>query len=338
MKAVVVERWQEPEELVVREAPLPPLKKGMVMVDVKYAGANFYDILMVQGKYQYRPPFPFIPGTEFSGVVSRVGEGVTKWKVGDEVYGIAATGAYAEKIAVPAKSIRAIPRGMSLQYAAGFSMTYPTSYAALVYRANLRSGETLLVHAGAGGVGIAAIQIGKALGARVIATAGGPEKCAVAKAAGADHVIDYNNKEKDFVTEVKELTDSNGADVIFDPVGGEVFDNSTKCIAWGGRLLVIGFAGGTIPSIRTNRVLLKNCSIVGVFWGSYQYKQPSKVEEAFQQLEQMFVEGKLKPVVYPKSFRLEQLPLALREIAERKTFGKLIVEVDDNRQQQSAKL
>lgn len=329
MQAVVVDHWLKgPEEIQVGVAAVPEPGDGEVLVDVAYAGANFYDILMVQGKYQFRPTFPFIPGTEFSGVIAKLGSGVSGWQVGQEVYGMTMLGAYAEKVVVPANKIRPVPKGMSLVDAAGFSMTYPTSYCALVYRANLLKGETLLVHAAAGGVGVAAVQIGKALGARVIGTVGSAEKVEVAKKAGCDEVINY--KDEDFVEKVKELTDGRGADVIYDPVGGEVFDKSTKVIAWGGRLLVVGFAGGKIPSVQTNRVLLKNCSIVGVFWGSYEIHQPHKIEETFQALTEMYAKGHLKPVtcaVYP----LVELPQALKHIGSRQSYGKVIVQTGSNR-------
>jgi NADPH2:quinone reductase len=327
MQAVVVDHWLKgPDEVQLSVAPVPEPSRGQVLVDVAFAGANFYDILMVQGKYQFRPSFPFIPGTEFSGVISKLGPGVTEWKVGQLVYGITMVGAYAEKVAVPAKKIRAIPKGMSLTDAAGFSMTYPTSYAALVYRAQLRKGETLLVHAAAGGVGIAAVQIGKALGARVIGTVGSAEKVHVAKEAGCDEVINY--KEEDFVEKVKELTHGKGADVIYDPVGGEVFDKSTKVVSWGGRILVVGFAGGKIPTLQTNRVLLKNCSVVGVFWGSYEVHQPQKVDETLHALEEMYTQGHLKPVtcaVYP----LAELSKGLKHIGSRQSYGKVIIKIKD---------
>jgi NADPH2:quinone reductase len=327
MQAVVVDHWLKgPEEIQVSVAPVPEPAEGQVLVDVAYAGANFYDILMVQGKYQFKPSFPFIPGTEFSGVISKLGPGVTGWQVGQEVYGITMLGAYAEKVAVSATKIRPVPKGMNLVDAAGFSMTYPTSYCALVYRANLVKGETLLVHAAAGGVGVAAVQIGKALGARVIGTVGSAEKVQVAKQAGCDEVINY--KDEDFVERVKELTDGRGADVIYDPVGGEVFDKSTKIVAWGGRILVVGFAGGKIPSVQANRVLLKNCAVVGVFWGSYEIYQPHKLEETFRSLEDMFAKKQLKPVtcaVYP----LAELPKALKHIGSRQSYGKVIVQTSN---------
>lgn len=256
--------------------PTPELTAGCVIVDVYFAGTNFYDILLISGKYQEKPELPFVPGSEFSGVISRVNPDEKEWKVGERVYG-SLLGAYAEKILVPVQKLRRIPSGMTMEQvqfayilnpcsifkAAGFGVTYPTSYLALVQRANLKAGETLLVHAAAGGVGSAAAQIGKALGAKtVIGTAGSAEKLQVVKTlAKADHAINY--KEQDFVEEVKKLTNGKGVNVIYDPVGGEVFDKSLRCIAWSGRAIVVGFAGGNIPSIKMNRVLLKNCALIG---------------------------------------------------------------------------
>ena len=322
MRAVMVDRWMEPAELEVREAPEPRAEPGKLAIEVRGAGVNFFDILMVQGKYQVRPPFPFVPGAELAGVVREVGEGVEGFAVGDRVLGTPGLGAFAEVVAVPAKETWKLPDAMSFEAAAGFGMTYPTSYAGLVFRANLQSGETLLVHAAAGGVGIAAVQIGKALGARVIGTAGGAEKCEVARRAGADAVIDYGAE--DFVERVKELTDGKGADVIYDPVGGEIFDRSLKCIAWNGRLLVIGFASGTIPEVKVNRILLKNIAVVGLFWGAHAKKEPEKIAPTFQALFDLFEAGVLPPVIY-KSYSFDELPVALEALGSRKSYGKIIV-------------
>jgi len=329
MRAVVVDRWCEAEDLKVSSnVPIPELKTGTVLVNVKFAGANFYDILMVQGKYQFKPPFPFIPGTEFAGTVAAVASDVKQWSIGQQVYGFAQTGAFAEKMVVSSFALRAVPNGMSLQEASGFSMTYPTSYAGLVFRGNLKAGETLLVHAAAGGVGIAAVQIGKALGARVIGTVGSNDKIDVVKKAGAEEVINYNTQ--DFVAEVKRLTDGRGADVIYDPVGGPVTDKSLSCIAWGGRLIIVGFANGEIPAIKTNRILLKSCAVVGLFWGSYALYEPAKIRETFDTIERMYREGKLHPVVCDV-FSLDNLKLGLQKIAARKTYGKLIISVGEEK-------
>jgi len=322
MRAVVVDRWMEPAELVVRELPDPVVGPGQLGVDVKAAGCNFFDILIVQGRYQVKPPFPFIPGGEIAGVVNEVGSGVVGFAVGDRVLASAPMGGYADRIAIPAAFAHRMPDAMPFEEGASFPIVYPTSYAGLVYRAALQPGETLLVHAAAGGVGLAAVQIGKALGARVIATAGGPEKVRVAMEAGADIGIDYNSE--DFVARVKEITGGKGADVIYDSVGGDIFDKSLKCIAWCGRLLVIGFAGGTIPSVAANRILLKNVAVVGLHWGAYAKYEPARIPETFAALFLLYQQKKIRPVIY-RSYPLEQAAEALAALGSRKTHGKVVL-------------
>jgi NADPH2:quinone reductase len=329
MRAVVVDRWMEPAELAVRELPDPVVGPGQLGIDVKAAGCNFFDILLVQGRYQVKPPFPFIPGGEIAGVVREIGPGVAKssdpgsgFAIGDRVLAAAPMGGYAERIAIPASFAHRMPDAMSFEEGASLPIVYPTSYAGLVYRAALQPGETLLVHAAAGGVGLAAVQIGKALGALVIATAGGPDKVRVALEAGADFGIDYNSE--DFVERVKEISGGKGADVIYDSVGGDVFDRSLKCIAWSGRLLVIGFAGGVIPSVVANRILLKNVSIVGLHWGAYAKYEPARIPETFAALFRLYEEKKIRPVIY-KSHPLEQAAEALAELGSRKTHGKVVL-------------
>ena len=322
MRAVVVDRWMEPGELEVGEAEDPELKPGTLEVEVRAAGCNFFDILMCQGKYQVKPPFPFVPGGEVAGVVTRLGEGVEGFSVGDRVLAVPMIGGFAERAVVPAVGTFKLPDEMSFEEGAGLPSTYPTSYMALVFRAGLQPGEDLLVHAAAGGVGIAAVQIGKALGARVIATAGGAEKLEVARQNGADDTIDY--REEDFVERVMTLTDGKGADVIYDSVGGDVFDRSLKCIAWNGRLLVIGFAGGTIPSVKANRILLKNIAVVGLNWGGHALKEPARIPQTMQALFDLYAEGKIRPVIY-KTYALEEVSEALKGLASRKTYGKVIL-------------
>ncbi|MCU0670280.1 MAG: NADPH:quinone oxidoreductase family protein [Myxococcota bacterium] len=322
MRAIVVDRWMEASELTVREAPEPVVGAGQLGVDVHSAGCNFFDILIVQGKYQVKPPFPFIPGGEIAGVVREVGAGVKGFAVGDRVLAAAPMGGYAERIAIPASFAHRMPDAMSFDEGAGFPIVYPTSYAGLVYRAALQPGETLLVHAAAGGVGLAAVQIGRALGARVLATAGGADKCAIAREAGAEAAIDYNAE--DFVERVKELTGGRGADVIYDPVGGDVFDKSLKCIAWNGRLLVVGFAGGTIPSVAANRILLKNIAVTGLHWGAYAKNEPQRVPETFAALFRLYEEKKIHPVVY-RGYPLEEAAAALAALGSRKTHGKVVL-------------
>ncbi len=322
MRAVVVERWVEPRDLKVHEVPELELKSGQVRVEVKAAGVNFFDILIVQGRYQVKPPFPFVPGSEIAGIVREVGEAVTDLSVGDRGVGAVPLGGFAERAVVPASLLQPVPETMSFEEAAGFPIVYPTSYAALVDRAALKSGETLLVHAAAGGVGIAAVQIGKALSARVIATAGGPQKLEVARGAGADHVIDY--REGDWVAAVQELTDGRGADVIYDPVGGDVFDGSMKCIAWNGRLLVVGFAGGRIPEVKANRILIKNIAVVGLHWGAHAAREPERVKQIFEELAELYAGGKIAPLVY-RIYPLDEVPAALEALGSRGTYGKLII-------------
>lgn len=322
MRAVVVDRWMEPRDLRVSEIADPELRPGCLELEVRAAGCNFFDILMVKGQYQVKPAFPFVPGAEVAGVVGRIGEGVEGFSPGDRVLATAGLGGFAERAVVPAAGSSVLPRAMSFEEGAALPIIYPTSYAGLVYRADLQPGEDLLVHAAAGGVGLAAVQIGKALGARVIATAGSPEKLTVARQNGADDTIDY--LEEDFVERVMALTSGKGADVIYDSVGGDVFDRSFKCIAWNGRLVVIGFASGTIPTVKANRILLKNIAVTGLHWGAHAGKEPEKIPQTMQALFRLYDEGKIKPVIY-KSYSLEELPTALADLGGRKTYGKVIV-------------
>jgi NADPH2:quinone reductase len=322
MRAIEVNQWTQAADLRVSEIAEPETSEGTLKVDVRAAGCNFFDILMVQGEYQVKPPFPFVPGGEIAGVVREVGAGVEGFRIGDRVLASAWLGGFAETAVVPAAGAHPMPDAMSFAEGAAFPIVYPTSYAGLVLRANLQAGEDLLVHAAAGGVGIAAVQIGKALGARVIATAGGADKLAIARESGADEVVDY--REEDFVARVMELTGGKGADVIYDSVGGDVFDRSLKCIAWSGRLLVIGFASGRIPEVRANRILLKNIGVIGLHWGPYASKEPATVAQTFERLFELYRKEKINPVIF-KTYSLDDLPLALGELASRKTYGKLIV-------------
>jgi NADPH2:quinone reductase len=322
MRAIVVDRWMEPSELAVREAPEPALRRGTMLVDVRAAGCNFFDILMAKGQYQVRPPFPFTPGAEVAGIVRAVADDVQGFAPGDRVLSAPGIGAFAERALVMANATWRIPDGMSFEEAASFPIVYPTSYAGLVYRAMLRPGETLLVHAAAGGVGIAAVQIGKALGARVLATAGGADKLEIARQAGADVLIDYRTTT--WVDAVKEATGGRGADVIYDSVGGDTTDLSLKCIAWNGRLLVIGFASGRIPEVKLNRVLLKNIAITGLHWGAHAQHEPARVGETFAALFALYAAGKVRPVIYARH-PLAELPAALEALGSRKSYGKIVV-------------
>jgi len=322
MKAVVVDRWLEPRDLALREVPDPEVGPGTLGVEVRAAGCNFFDILLVRGQYQVKPSFPFVPGGELAGVVRAVGPGVEGFVVGDRILSGVPLGAYAERAVVPASMAWRMPEEMSFEAGAAFPIVYPTSYAGLVHRARLQAGETLLVHAAAGGVGLAAVQIGKAIGARVIATAGGAEKLDVARRAGADVAIDYRSG--DWVQRVREATGGRGADVIYDSVGGDVFDASLKCIAWNGRLLVVGFASGRIPEVRVNRILLKNIAVVGLHWGAHALHEPERIPEVFHALFALYREGKIAPVIW-RTYPLAELPAALEALAGRQTYGKVIV-------------
>lgn len=307
----------EREELEWR-APRP----GQVAVDVEAVGCNFFDILITQGKYQVRPELPFAPGAEVAGTVREVGPGTAGFTVGDRVCALLPYGGFASAVSVDAPRVFAMPDGMPFEDAAALGVVYQTSYVALVPRARLREGETLLVHAAAGGVGLAAVQIGVALGARVIGTAGTPDKLELVKQHGADAVINY--REEDFVARIEELTDGRGADVIYDPVGGDTFDRSTKCIAFDGRLLVIGFASGRIPTAKMNRVLLKNISLVGVHWGLYFEKDPSVIRDAQRAIFDLYQAGKIAPLV-SGTYPLTDAADALDALGSRKTTGKVIL-------------
>ncbi|MFI5007859.1 MAG: NADPH:quinone oxidoreductase family protein [Solirubrobacterales bacterium] len=322
MKAMVATRWGEPSELEYLDVPDPEPGPGQVAVETRAAGCNFPDILMVQGKYQVKPPHPFSPGHEIAGVVRAVGPGVTRVRPGQRVIGNLEWGGYAERAVTAAERVHPIPDGMPFDQAAAFYVVYQTGYSALVRRAALQPGEWLLVHGAAGGVGLAAVQLGKALGARIIATAGTPEKLEVAREAGADVLVNYQSE--DWVERVKAVTGGEGADVIYDPVGGDVFDGSTKCIAFEGRLLTIGFAGGRIPTLAINRVLLKNFSVVGVHWGYYQRRGSPLVQEWMDALMKLYGEGRIRPVIY-RAYPLREAAAALRALASRESYGKVVL-------------
>ncbi len=304
------------------DVPTPTPGAQECLVRTRALALNFPDMLLVEGKYQMKPELPAIPGMEAMGIVEAVGEG-SRFTPGQRVLVSQIHGSFAECFVAPDPLLLEVPEGMSDAEAAGFHLTYQTSYFALTHRAQLKAGETLLVHGAAGGVGTAAVQLGKALGARVIATAGGPMKGEVARRCGADHVID--TRTQDFVAEVKSLTEGRGADVIYDPIGGETFDKSTRVVAFEGRILVVGFASGVIPSISVNRLLLKTASVVGLQWGAYKMFAPEKVEAAHRALSELFLAGKVKPVVYEKAYRLEQLVDAMDALTSREAYGKVVV-------------
>jgi NADPH:quinone reductase-like Zn-dependent oxidoreductase len=322
MKSWRVHAWGEPETMTLEDVAKAEPEAGHVRIRNHAAALNFFDILQVQGKYQVKPPFPFTPGAEAAGVVDAVGWGVTSVKEGDRVMAIPRGGAFAEYSIAAEASVFSMPERMSFEEAASMPIVYQTGYFAMTHRYQVREGEWLLVHAGASGVGMAAIQIGKALGANVIATAGSEAKLAFAREQGADYTIDYTDAS--WVNRVKEITEGRGADTIYDPVGGDIFDLSTKCVASEGRILIIGFAAGRIPSIALNRVLLKNISIVGVLWGGYVMSHPSYEKTAHAALMKMYEVGKIRPsvnAVYP----FEEAPRGLRDLADRKVTGKAVL-------------
>ncbi len=324
MKAVLCKAFGPADTLVVEDVSSPEIKKNEVLLDVHAAGINFPDTLIIEGKYQFKPPFPFSPGGEASGVISAVGEKVSHLKVGDRVMALTGWGSCAEQIAVPAYNILPMPDAMDFTTAAAFSMTYGTAIHALKQRGALQAGETLLVLGASGGVGLAAIEIGKAMGARVIAAASSAEKLEVARQAGADELINY--QDEDVRERLKTLTKGQGVDVVIDPVGGDLFETVFRSIAWNGRMLVIGFASGTIPSLPANLPLLKGAAVIGVFWGSFAQRQPQDNVANFQQLFAWFAEGKLKPLV-SQTFALEDTAQAINTLAARKAVGKLVIKV-----------
>ncbi|MGB5811448.1 MAG: NADPH:quinone oxidoreductase family protein [Polyangiales bacterium] len=322
MYRMIVRTLDGPAALEMEEADRPEIGRGEVGIDVHAIGCNFFDTLITEGKYQVQPELPFAPGAEAAGVVEAVGEGVVGFSPGDRVSALLSHGAYASVIAAPQERVFSIPDRVSFEQAAATGLVYQTSHVALVHRANLQQGDTLLVHAAAGGVGLAAVQIGAALGARVIGTAGTKAKLDLILENGADVALNY--RDADWVTKVKELTDGRGADVIYDPVGGDTFDASTKCIAFEGRLLVVGFASGRIPTAAMNRVLVKNFSLVGIHWGLYFEKDPQILRDSQEALSKMLAAGQIKPLV-SKTYSLRDAKDALDALASRNTIGKVVL-------------
>ncbi len=325
MKAVLCKAFGPTENLVIEDVDSPSIRKGEVLLDVHAAGVNFPDTLIIEGKYQFKPAFPFSPGGEATGVVAAVGESITHLKAGDRVMALTGWGGFAEQVAVSGQNVLPIPAEMDFTTAAAFGMTYGTSMHALRQRANLQPGETLLVLGASGGVGLAAVEIGKAMGARVIAAASTTEKLQVARNAGADELINYS--ETNLKEQLKALTNGQGVDVIYDPVGGTLFVEAFRSIAWNGRMLVVGFAaGGEIPALPANLPLLKGASLIGVFWGAFAQRQPHDNAANFRQLFAWYAEGRLKPLV-SQTFPLEQAGKAIATLGQRKAVGKLVVQV-----------
>lgn len=307
--------------LKLEDVALPALGPNDVRIKVRASAVNFPDILMVQGKYQHRPELPFIVGGERAGEVLEIGSAVTRFKVGDRVMGGSLSGGFAEEAVVAEAALRPIPGNVDFAVAASFTTAYLTAYVSLVRRGELAKGETLLVHGAAGGVGLAAVDLGKALGATVIATASTQKKRDFLKSYGADHVLDS----KGFREPVKELTGGRGADVIYDPVGGDVFDESVRCIAFNGRLLIVGFTSGRIPTVPVNMPLIKGFSVVGVRAGEYGRKFPEKGRENIAAIDAMLADGTLHPHVYAK-LPLAQAINAMRMLETREVIGKVVVE------------
>ncbi|MES2148718.1 MAG: NADPH:quinone oxidoreductase family protein [Pseudomonadota bacterium] len=322
MKAVLCKAWGLPDSLVVEQVAQPVPGPGQVLVEVKAAGVNFPDVLIVQGKYQVKPGLPFTPGSELSGVVSALGPDVEGVRVGDRVIAFTAQGAFAEQIVVPLQALMPIPPGMDFDTAAAITLTYGTSHHAVVDRAALKQGETMLVLGAAGGVGLAAVEIGKALGARVIACASSEDKLAVCRAHGADATIDYSKE--DLREAIKAATGGKGPDVIYDPVGGIYTEAAFRAIGWRGRYLVVGFANGEIPKLALNLTLLKGASLLGVFWGEFAKREPKANLAAMRQLMGWLAEGKIRPHISGR-YRLEQTAQALNDMAARKVTGKVVI-------------
>jgi len=324
VKAALCKEYGPPRSLVVEEVDPPQPGPGEVKVRVHACGVNFPDILMMAGKYQSKPPMPFSPGGEVAGEIAAIGEGVEHLRAGQRVLGMTGHGGMAEEICLPAAAVVPIPDDMDYETAAGFILTYGTSYHALKQRARLQPGETLLVLGAAGGVGLAAVELGKLMGARVIAAASTPEKLEVARKAGADELVDYSDGE--LKEKVKALTDGKGADVIYDPVGGSLFDQCMRCVNWYGRVLVIGFAAGDIPKVPINLILLKSCQVVGVFFGAWSARAPEEAAQNFREILELQTQGKIDPLVGAE-YALEDYAAALRCLMERRAVGKVVVNV-----------
>ena len=322
MKALLCRELGSPEALAVEEVAAPKAGPGQVVLDVKAAGVNFPDILMVQGKYQFKPPMPFAPGCELAGIVKEVGAGVTHVKPGDAALAIVMHGAFAEDALAEAERVVLLPPGTDLEVAASFMFTYGTSYHALKDRARLAKGETLLVLGAAGGVGLAAVELGKLMGARVIAAASSADKLEACVSRGADATINY--AAEDLRERIKALTEGRGVDVVYDPVGGAYSEPALRGMAWRGRFLVVGFAAGEIPKVALNLTLLKGCSIVGVFWGDFTKREPDASRENVRELLAWIAAGALKPLVsarYPLARGVE----ALQAMRERRVKGKVVI-------------
>ncbi len=324
MKAVLCKQFGPPDSLVVEELPALRAGPGEVVVSVKAASVNFPDVLIIQNKYQFKPPLPFSPGSELAGVVKEAGAGVQGWRPGDRVMAFTTYGAFAEEVKTEPARLFPIPPGMDFIQAAAFLLTYGTTDHALRDRGALAAGETFLVLGASGGVGLAAIQIGKALGARVIACASSEDKLAVCRSHGADAAINYASE--DLRERIKALTEGKGVDVIYDAVGGAYTEPAFRSIAWRGRLLVVGFAAGEIPKLPLNLALLKGAAVVGVFWGDFTRREPARFGDSVRQLAKWYQEGRLRPHI-SETFPLEKAAEALKRMAARQVKGKVVLTV-----------
>lgn len=324
MKAILCESYGPPSSLVYREVPDPVPGPGEVLIQIAACSVNFPDTLIIEGKYQIKPPLPFAPGSDVAGTVIAIGEGVERVKIGDEVVALTRVGGFAEKLVVKESMCFPKPESMPPVVAASFLMAYGTSYHALKDRAKLQSGETLLVLGASGGVGLAAVELGKAMGARVIAAASSAEKLAVCTEHGADETIDYLTE--DLKQRAKELTQGRGVDVVYDPVGDRFSEPALRATGRYGRYLVVGFAAGEIPKIPLNLTLLKECSIVGVFWGSFANREPHRNAVNVRELVEQYEIGNLRPHIH-RTYALQDAPQALRDMLDRKVRGKAVIDM-----------
>ncbi|MFL9871715.1 NADPH:quinone oxidoreductase family protein [Paraburkholderia megapolitana] len=322
MRAIRCNEYGPPESLVVEDLPELQPKTGEVVIDVKAASVNFPDVLIIENKYQFKPALPFTPGSEVAGIVRAVGDGVTHVRPGARVVAFTGSGGFAEQAVAPAGACIPLADGIDFAQAAAFTLVYGTSHHAVVDRAALQAGETMLVLGAAGGVGLAAVEIGKALGARVIAAASTDEKLAACVEHGADATINYSRE--DLRERIKALTDGKGPDVIYDPVGGVYAEPAFRSIGWRGRYLVVGFANGEIPKLPLNLTLLKGASLVGVFWGDFAKREPQRNAAAFKELLGWMQQGKLRPFISAR-YALEDTGRALRDMAERRVTGKIVI-------------
>jgi len=323
VKAVVCREFGPPERLVIEDVPDPKAGPGQVVVDIRATAVTFPDTLIIENRYQFKAQPPFTPGGEAAGVVRELGSGVDGFAVGDDVVvGGAPTGGFAERLAAPASALRRLPKGLDYAEATGFGYAYGTGYYGLKYRAALQPGETLLVLGAAGSVGLAAVELGKLMGARVIAAASSREKLELCRQRGADEVVSYT--EEDLKERAKELAGGKGIDVVYDTVGGRHAEAALRAIAWRGRFLVIGFTAG-IPQIPLNLTLLKSCQIVGVFYGAAHVREPEVAQAALRELHELAAAGRLKPLV-SRRYRLAETPAALRDMLERRVLGKVVIE------------